>query len=182
MTLGLAGPAAGMKSSLSSSTLEAKLTAIEGKVVGNRCRFPRKRTRPFYHRSLRYRGFSFRVLHHQMGAGKKKLQFASGIVKLVSLAIISIIDLARRCEKKCSHGPTGLTLFPKVVNDDRAQFTCSIYSARRMGQRGETAPITARKKSVAQFSLHPPLAAPSRGSSLRTPIGARRKSPSLKQI
>ena len=113
----------------------------------------------------------------------KKLQFASGIVKLVSLAIISIIDLARRCEKKCSHGPTGLTLFPKVVNDYRAQFTCSIYSARRMGQRGETAPITARKKSVAQFSLHPPLVcAVARLLPLLTPIGARRKPPSLKQI
>ena len=72
-------------------------------------------------------------------------------------------------------------LFPKVVDDDRAQFTCSIYSERRMGQRGETAPITARKKSVPQFSFRRPLAAPSRGSSLSALPLALGESPLVQQ-
>ena len=81
-------------------------------------------------------------------------------------------------KKKCSPDPTGLALFPKVVNDDRAQFTCSIYSERRIGKRGDTALLAARKKSVAQFSFRPPLVcAADRLLPLRTPIGGQRKSP-----
>ena len=84
-------------------------------------------------------------------------------------------------KKKCHPDWTGLMLFPKVVDDDRAQFTCSIYSERRMGQRGETAPITARKKSVPQFSFRRPLAAPSRGSSLSALPLALEESPLVQQ-